>query len=252
MKLRQLRRHWNHLAGADPFWAVLTDGDKRGGGWDAAEFYATGVAEVEADLKRLRDRGFPPAGSHALDFGCGAGLLTQALAAHFGSVTGVDVSERMLAVATAHNAFPDRVRYVHNTARGLRFLNDASVDFIYSRITLQHMKPELMRRYVAEFARILAPAGVMFFQIPETVPKGNPRERFRFSSWPPTLWRRVRRLAGYQLDRWFPPIGTMQMHAASPSDVASWLAHGGAVVRLVEREAHPDHSDCLYVAQRKA
>src|ERR1700679_3835579 len=104
MKLWQVRRHWDALARDDPYFAVLTTSDKKGNRWAIDEFFRTGEAEVERDVARARAcaEGFPKAS--ALDFGCGAGRLTQALALHFDRVTGVDISGRMIGLAREHCA----------------------------------------------------------------------------------------------------------------------------------------------------
>ncbi len=45
-------------------------------------------------------------------------------------------------------------------------MDDASFDFVYSNISLQHSPPEASYKYIAEFFRILRPGGVALFQIP--------------------------------------------------------------------------------------
>src|SRR5580698_873897 len=96
MKLWQLRRHWDALAKDDPFWAVLTQSQKQGNRWAIDEFFSTGVAEAAADVARARAVSPGLRMGRALDFGCGAGRLTQGLARHFERVTGLDISERMV------------------------------------------------------------------------------------------------------------------------------------------------------------
>src|SRR3954447_8717775 len=97
MSFDQVRADWTRLGAEDPLWAVLVDPDKRGGRWDAEEFLAVGRRDVEAHRQWLARLGLPTTWSTALDFGCGAGRLTQALAAHADEVIGVDVSAPMLA-----------------------------------------------------------------------------------------------------------------------------------------------------------
>lgn len=78
MNLWQLRRHWDALAEADPYYAVPTESAKQGNRWAADESFMTGVADVDGDMARVRavEPGLPL--RHALDFGCGAGRPTQA------------------------------------------------------------------------------------------------------------------------------------------------------------------------------
>ena len=101
----------------------------------------------------------------ALDFGCGVGRVTQALALHFDQVYGVDISPSMIQHADNYNQYGDRCEYLVNETADLRRFPDDRFDFIYSNITLQHMPARFTRRYIAEFVRVLAPTGVLLFQL---------------------------------------------------------------------------------------
>jgi SAM-dependent methyltransferase len=251
MKLWQLRRHWDALARADPYFAVLTNADKQGNKWAIDEFYSTGVAEVDRDMERIRAcAGDLPKGP-ALDFGCGAGRLTQALARHFGSVTGVDISEAMVALARAHCS-DGRVRFVHNARSDLSAFPGGSFALVYSRITLQHIAPAYTHRYLGEFLRLLAPGGILSVQVPESVPPGAPPDRLRFSTWPPTMWMRLARHIRYHHPGWFPGSPKMQMYAVARARVLGSLAEAGAEVLAVERIEHDEVVNLTYLARRKA
>ena len=163
--LERLRRVWNELGADDPLWAILSHREKRGGLWNEAEFFAAGEAEVAAIDAMCTPLARPHARRLALDFGCGVGRLTRALASRYANVVGVDISPSMLERARALNAHVPNMRFVENVHSRLDFLADASVDFIYSTITLHHIPPALQRAYIAEFARVLAPDGVAVFQI---------------------------------------------------------------------------------------
>jgi SAM-dependent methyltransferase len=116
---------WETLARREPYFAVLTDerflSDKL---TDAArdEFFASG----EADVTRLLGD-FAPAS--ALDFGCGVGRLTAALAKRCPRVVGVDVSPTML----------EHARLNAPSAELVGELPDEEFDFIVSLIVFQHM-----------------------------------------------------------------------------------------------------------------
>lgn len=167
MRFGALKRHWGRLGGRDPYWAVLTDPDKRGGKWDVAEFFESGEAEIDAVLAQADRSGTAPAARRrALDFGCGVGRLTQAMAAHFTRCDGVDISKPMLRIAREHNRFPDRCVYHLNAAPDLALFETSTFDFVYSTLVLQHMAPEYSRRYVRELVRVLAPGGLLVFQLP--------------------------------------------------------------------------------------
>jgi len=251
MKLWQLRRHWDALARDDPFWAVLTESQKQGNRWAIDEFFATGVAEAERDVARVRARVPDLRMERALDFGCGAGRLTQGLARRFGRVTGLDISERMVALAREH-CRGERVEFAQSARPDLGMFPDGSFDFVYSRITLQHIAPRYMRRYLREFVRVLAPGGVLSVQIPETVPAGDPPDRLRFSLWPPTMWMRVRRHVRYHHPGWFPGTPKMQMYAVPRDEVAGIIAGAGAEILAVEAGEHGEVENRVYIARKPA
>jgi SAM-dependent methyltransferase len=157
---------WEDLAQADPLWAILSAPDKSGRRWDLDEFFETGRREISLLLYRLRQLDVAYERGPALDFGCGVGRLTQAMAESFDSVVGVDAALTMVRLADSLNRFPGRVRYVHNDAPDLRVLASQSLDFINSDIVLQHIEPAIASGYLREFARVLRPNAVMVFQLP--------------------------------------------------------------------------------------
>src|SRR4051812_12164724 len=91
---------WNFNAKADAFFAVLSDPNRAEGKWRIEEFFATGEGVIGKIFLRLEKLGVAITKGKALDFGCGLGRLTQALARKFEHVTGVDVSEEMIRRAT--------------------------------------------------------------------------------------------------------------------------------------------------------
>src|ERR1700759_5212062 len=136
-RLSGLKKDWESLAQRDAMAAILTDESKSGGKWDVTEFMATGNAEIETVLQHLEAIGLQPdLRGTALDFGCGVGRLTQALARRFRSSVGVDISQEMIAQANTLNQY-EHCRYVVNTAPRLPFA-DNSFSFVYSNLVLQH------------------------------------------------------------------------------------------------------------------
>jgi SAM-dependent methyltransferase len=163
MTLDRIRADWTRLGADDPLWAVLVRPEARHGKWDPEAFLATGRAEVAAALDRATQLGAQPGDRCAVDFGCGAGRLSQALAAYVDEVVGIDVSEPML--ETARTLDPEgRVQFVLNTAENLAFLETGTVDISYSSLVLQHLPPPLARGYLAELVRVLRPDGLLVAQ----------------------------------------------------------------------------------------
>jgi SAM-dependent methyltransferase len=166
-KLSGLKRDWESLARRDALAAILTDETKSGGKWDVTQFMATGDAEIETVLQHLASIGLQPdRDGAALDFGCGVGRLTQALARRFRSCVGVDISQEMITQANALNQYR-HCRYVVSAAPQLPFA-DESCSFLYSNLVLQHVARSFAVSYLREFTRVLAPGGVLVFGVQDS------------------------------------------------------------------------------------
>ncbi len=166
MALKHVQKTYEDYGKTDPLYAVLSRKDAKHNKWDVDEFFASGREEIADAMKNLAKLGVEVNKGKAMDFGCGVGRLTQALCGEFGETLGVDISYSMIENAEKHNKFGARCEYRVNTTDDLSQLDDASFDFIYSNISLQHSPPEASSQYIAEFFRILQPAGVALFQIP--------------------------------------------------------------------------------------
>ena len=166
MDIKDLQKNWNQFGKMDPLWSILTSPDKKGNKWDIHEFLATGEGEIYAAMEYLKSLGSNVPRRKALDFGCGVGRLTQALARYFDEVYGVDIAPSMIELAKKYNRHGDRCRYYLNNTDDLKLFSNNSFDLIYTVITLQHMKPQYSKNYIKEFLRMLAPHGVLIFQLP--------------------------------------------------------------------------------------
>jgi SAM-dependent methyltransferase len=234
------QHYWEYHALTDPMWAILTDPTKTGGRWTPEEFFATGLQEI-TDVMAKADRwGLPLQRKRALDFGCGVGRLTQALGDRFERVTGVDISPTMLELARKYNRHGDRCEFVWNAEPNLRLFADRSFDMIYSNITLQHIVPRHTRNYLREFLRLLAPGGLLLFQIP-----GNAH-----CPYPGVLGKLRFRLNRLRVLTHWPPL--MYMNGIDrPRVVALLEKHGGRVIEIESNEgAGPEYESYRYAVTR--
>lgn len=159
-----LQSDWEFLAERDALHAILTDATKKDRKWNLDEFMATGEVEIGVVMGYLKELGLlPDFTGEALDFGCGVGRLTQALARRFASCVGTDISVTMIRKAEVLNQYP-HCRYMVSSDAHLPFA-EGRFDFIYSNIVLQHAPRRIAAGYVREFVRILARGGVLVFGV---------------------------------------------------------------------------------------
>ena len=155
------RRDWEELASVDPLWAISSAPSKKGGRWELDDFLRSGPREIARVLFRANSIGLPIKRQRALDFGCGIGRLTRAMAPFFDETVGVDIAETMITRA-------------RGVSPGCTFwqLSDfafpkSHFDFIYSSHVLQHQPSrEIAEGYIATFLEMLAPGGLLVFHAP--------------------------------------------------------------------------------------
>lgn len=230
--LARVRDDWTNLGAADPMWAVLVQPDGRHGGWDPQAFYATGTAEVSRVLAEATALGARPGRALALDFGCGVGRLTMALADHADAVIGVDVSAPMLAQARRHDT-TGRCTFIRNDAPDLSIIATGTVDIAYSSLVLQHLPAPYNARFLDELLRVVRPGGLLVVQV-ATRPDHSLRGRIaRIAP------RVAMRFAQRVLLRYPAP---MEMHAL-PATVVHNLAraHDATVLSAVDEPMYGGH-----------
>ncbi len=226
MSLKTVKQTYEKLGRDDPLYAVLSEKKFQHNRWDPQAFFETGAKEIDEALRYVQDAGCKLQFQRALDFGCGVGRLSQALAERFQNVVGVDIAESMVERAREFNRFGDRVVYLANATDDLRMLDGDSFDFVYSNITLQHIPPEHGKNYIREFLRVLRPGGLALFQ----APSGRP---YRSGSLGEVLYylrrRYLRRL--WRAMRRRPQV---EIHYIPRAEVESLLgAAGGVLVDVV-------------------
>jgi SAM-dependent methyltransferase len=229
-------RHWERLGADDPLWAVYVAPGTRGGGWDVEEFLRTGRVEVDAVLDDLSARGIAHRTGTVLDFGCGVGRLSNALARHFDRVLAVDVAPSMLERARRLDRSGGRIDFRHNPHPDLREVPDGEVDVAYSSLVLQHLPRAAALVYLRELVRVTRPGGLVVVQTaprPRLTPKGVASVLL-----PPraTAWAQLR-LLGYP--------APMRMTLLSRRAVRGAVRHAGAeLVHVARDDSYGGHWVC--------
>ena len=204
---------------------------------------ARGASELDGLFGRL---GAEPRGGLCVEVGCGPGRMTAALADRFARVVAVDVSERMLARARRAVEAPN-VDFRLVSGDRLDGVADASADVLVCYLVLQHLPTvAAVRRYLAEFARVLAPGGRAFVQLPVL----EPRLRAR-------VWRALRSIAVPVLARLSRDPARAAAFRGSRLTLAELeAALAAARLRVTARDEGPDapyrHSRDLFLRLERA
>ena len=139
--------------------------------WDALasdpDAYVGDPERGRSELQGLFERlGAEPRGRTCVEVGCGPGRMTAALAERFDRVLALDVSPAMLERGRA--AVPDeRVEFRAVSGQRLDGVEHAIADVLVCYLVLQHLPTRAaVLGYLAEFARVLAPQGEAFVQLP--------------------------------------------------------------------------------------
>ncbi len=241
------RRDWDAIATADPFWAVLSEPDRKHGRWDEEEFFATGRREVNERLAKAAEIGLPRAHGRALDFGCGLGRTARALAEHVDRCVGLDISATMLKRARQLNAHTANLDLVCADGSEPLPFDDQAFDIVYSSIVLQHLpSAAAARAALGELARVTASGGLLCFQLPTGIGPGRLQPRR-------TAYRALRAI-GVRETWLYDRLGLhpIRMLALPQEAVASSLLDAGVRIRKVddERGARFGLSNAVYFATR--
>jgi SAM-dependent methyltransferase len=174
---KRVAHSWEEMGASAPHWSVLTfEQFKPENLRDNRDVFEES-AEIDGrlvDAALARFHGGPPAAAAVkatgdmtcLEIGCGVGRATRALARRFGKVIGVDISSAHLAVAG------DELRRAGATnveLRHMRRIEDyaalPAIDFLYSRIVLQHNPPPVQAAILETALSRLTPGGIALFQV---------------------------------------------------------------------------------------
>ena len=169
------------------------------------------------DINPLRtdfiDRRAPLAGKRVLDVGCGAGILSEALARRGAQVTGLDLSPELIEAASAHAADSDlAIDYRCVSSRDLAREMAGAFDIVVCYEMLEHV--DTPAYVVDDCAMLAAPGGDLFFSTINRSPK----------SW-------LLAIGGAEYVLGLLPRGTHEYaKLIRPSELGTWCRHAGLEV----------------------
>ena len=112
----------------------------------------------------------PLAEQAILDVGCGGGILSESLAQHGAHVTGIDLSQEVIAVAQQHAQTQQlNISYQHLAVEALALQQPASFDVITCFELLEHVPNPLS--VINACAQLIKPNGSLFFSTLNRHPK---------------------------------------------------------------------------------
>jgi SAM-dependent methyltransferase len=238
--LRDTDADWREIGRSQPFWGVLTHPEFRRENLNPdslAAFYATGVkfiASVAAELERIS--GAPFHVGTALDFGCGAGRLTEAMAAYAEQAFGYDISPGMLQEARARGA--GKAIYTGE-------LPETTYDWINSFIVFQHIPPERGFALLEQILSKLAPSG--FISLHVTI-YSDPIHHQAKPGWRASLGQ-IRQLL--RPGRHAQPTGTVLMYEYDLNRLCELLHRMGITRMCLVHENHGGHHGVKIFGRRE-
>lgn len=166
--IAKVKAAWSELGLTQPHHSVLTHEKFLPPNIDRSldEFWQSGEKEAERVVATLKYYGVEAAGKTLVEYGCGVGRVTWALASSFAHVFAYDISGNHLAVAE------ERLRALGVSKVTLfqcadSFLGDLQpCDVFYSHIVFQHNPPPVINALISTALKALKPEGVAIFQVP--------------------------------------------------------------------------------------
>lgn len=242
-KISEIQKNWDELGKIDPLYAIKVGiynkggewESKEDGKWDIQEFFQTGIDEMVSIFEEVNHLNLKLSPKRALDFGCGVGRVTQALANYFDNVDGVDIAPSMIELANKYNKYDGKVHYYLNDKNTLDFFTTGTYDFIYSVEVFQHMHPRYQENYFCELLRLLSPEGLLVFELPSEYQNLKQKLFFNFTFQDikfihSLYWKKVLRQ---------PLFSLMQYYCNPRRNVESFLLHHGAKHVYAIRNSRP-------------
>jgi SAM-dependent methyltransferase len=170
--IERVQMAWTEMGKTRPHHSVLSGRDylpQNINERSLARFWASGSNEAATIAAILKRHGFHEPGSKtSVEYGCGLGRVSFALANVFRKVRGYDISPTHIAQAQ-RRASDTRADNIEFHLCSCDVLSEGALvpcDFFYSRIVFQHNPPPLIRLLITRSLESLRPDGIAIFQVP--------------------------------------------------------------------------------------
>jgi 2-polyprenyl-3-methyl-5-hydroxy-6-metoxy-1,4-benzoquinol methylase len=236
------KENWEGLATDIPLDSILTGFSNDG---EALQrFYESGEKRISQIMERIDSLGVNLEKNRALDFGCGMGRLTSALASRFDQSWGLDISQNMIDMAN-DTVGSSTCKFEVLTEPGLTTFDSKYFDFVISLLVIQHIEPAQGPMYVDELLRVLKPEGVLVLQVPHG-PAWNPLGvRLRIiRSLPKFISRPIRSALG-RPER-------ILMHGIKETEIQKMALKHEAIFLVVDRTTVNGWENRMYILTRNS
>ncbi len=169
--LLAVQNTWALLGRTEPHWSVISVENFKQSTFEQNRevFYQSGQENVELFLHLANRNGCFRDGvseKNILEYGCGVGRITHALAQRFKQVYAYDISAPHLELARQFTSSLG-LHNIHfrQISHPLDVGSFPSVDAFYTLIVLQHNPPPIIRLILSNLLKSLVPGGLAFFQL---------------------------------------------------------------------------------------
>jgi SAM-dependent methyltransferase/glycosyltransferase involved in cell wall biosynthesis len=173
----RISKAWTALGVKHPHHSVLTAQEFLPENLNAAtleRFWAGGVGEAERFKLMLQRHGLSETSSATcVEYGCGVGRVTLALAKMFRTVHAYDISATHIEIAKEEAARVRLSNLIFHQVADSSQENLSPCDVFYSHIVFQHNPPPIIARLIAMSLQALRPEGIAIFQVPTYSPNYN-------------------------------------------------------------------------------
>ena len=163
--IAKMRREWDQRALENHRYYIVNSQTN----WSDEDFRESGEGTVShyvlTDMENIC-HGRSPADMKVLDFGCGAGRVTRALAKVFGEVHGVDISGEMVRIARHALVGVSNVRIHHNNGADLDVLGSELFDFAFAFSVFHHIPSKsAISDCIGQVGKHLLPGDLFKFEV---------------------------------------------------------------------------------------
>lgn len=171
---RILKDTWSSFGESEPYWSVITNDQYKASvinNLSIQQFYESGKHNIDFIEDTLRKHNVFLTDKIVLDFGCGVGRLSKALASRCRHVYGIDISSSHIELANMHTKNTANTTFtLISCPEDIIPFKAVGVDVVVTLIVLQHNRPNIMKKYITELLGIVKVGGVAVLHIPYFIP----------------------------------------------------------------------------------